>query len=60
MQVGADRIGPEALGQGLRRGPPREAAAAVADVEADAPPTGVVGLRQDPAVVAAGSPGRTP
>ena len=36
MEVRADRVGPEPLGQRLRGGRPREAAAAVADVEPDA------------------------
>ena len=52
MEVGADGIRGEALGQCLGGRLPREAAAAVSDVEAHAPPTGVVGLGQDPVVLA--------
>jgi hypothetical protein len=51
VEIGADRVGSEALGQGLVRGRPGEAATTVPDVEPHAARSRSVRLRQDPAIV---------
>jgi hypothetical protein len=53
VEIRADRIGSQALREGLGRRFPREAAAPVTDVEPYAPGGGLVGFGQDPTVVVA-------
>ncbi len=59
MEIGADGVGPNAFGERLVGGLPREASAAVADIEPDAALDRAMRLGQDPAVAAADPcPGR--
>ena len=51
VEVGADRVRPEAVGQRGLRGPPGEAPGAVADVEADAAGACLAGGGHDPPAV---------
>ncbi len=53
MEVGADGVGHQALGQRLVGRLPREASAAVTDIEPDAALRGAMRLRHDPAIAAA-------